>query len=86
MRTASETGKEITGLSTEAIQDSQVKTGGVDASTPMGYGLFVNMIGKSGGNSFSGAVTYAFQPFAWNDSNATVTGALSAARTSHLAQ
>jgi len=63
-----------TGLSTEVIQDSQVKTGGVDASTPMGYGLFVNMIGKSGGNTFSGVASYAFQPFAWNDSNATVVG------------
>jgi hypothetical protein len=61
-----------TGLSTEVIQDSQVKTGGVDASTPMGYGLFVNMISKSGGNNISGSAAYAIQPFAWNDDNSTV--------------
>jgi hypothetical protein len=61
-----------TGLSTDVIQDTQVKTGGVDASTPMGYGLFVNMISKSGGNTYAGSVSYAYQPFAWNDDNSTV--------------
>ena len=42
-------------LSTEAIEDTQVKTGGVDASSPMGYGLVINMIGKSGGNTVPGS-------------------------------
>ena len=44
-----------TALSTEAVQDVQIKTGGVDAASPMGYGLVLNMISKSGGNSMSGS-------------------------------
>src|SRR5919108_1212506 len=41
-----------TGLSSEAIQDTEVKTNGVDAASPMGYGLVINMISKSGGSQF----------------------------------
>jgi hypothetical protein len=58
-----------TGLSTEAIEDIQIKTGGVDASAPMGYGLVLNMISKSGGNQLSGSGGWTYQPFAWNDDN-----------------
>ena len=58
-----------TALSTEAVQDVQIKTGGVDAASPMGYGLVLNMISKSGGNQFSGSTGYTFQPFAWNGDN-----------------
>ena len=36
-------------------QDTQVKTGGVDAATPMGTGLAMNVITKSGGNTFKGS-------------------------------
>ena len=43
-----------TGLSSEAIQDTEVKTGGIDAASPMGYGLVINMVSKSGGNQFHG--------------------------------
>ena len=59
-----------TGLSGEAIADTNVKLGGVDASAPMGYGLVINMAAKSGGNTFSGSTAYTTQPFSWNDSNA----------------
>ena len=58
-----------TALSTEAVQDIQIKTGGVDAASPMGYGLVLNMISKSGGNEFSGSVGHTFQPFKWNSDN-----------------
>src|ERR687892_848926 len=58
-----------TGLSGEAIADTNVKLGGVDASAPMGYGLVINMAAKSGGNTFSGSAGYTAQPFAWNDDN-----------------
>jgi hypothetical protein len=58
-----------TGLSTEAVEDVQVKTGGVDASAPMGYGLVINMVAKSGGNQFHGSAGHTYQPFAWNDDN-----------------
>ena len=58
-----------TALSTEAVEDVQIKTGGVDAASPMGYGLVLNMISKSGGNQFSGRGDGQFQPFAWNGDN-----------------
>ena len=52
-----------TGLSSEAIQDTEIKTGGVDAASPMGYGLVINMVSKSGGNQFRGNVSTQYQPF-----------------------
>jgi hypothetical protein len=58
-----------TGLSSEAIQDTEVKTGGVDAASPMGYGLVINMVSKSGGNQFHGSGVVAHQPFKWNANN-----------------
>ena len=60
-----------TGLSGEAISDTNVKLAGVDASAPMGYGLVINMISKSGGNSLRGSAGYTLQPFSWNGNNAT---------------
>ena len=58
-----------TGLSSEAIQDTEIKTGGVDAASPMGYGLVINMISKSGGNQFRGNASTQYQPFEWNTNN-----------------
>lgn len=59
------------GMGADMIQDIQVKTGGVDASTPMGVGLAMNVVTKSGGNQFKGSLAYAYQPFEWNDNNAS---------------
>ncbi len=56
-------------MGSDMIQDTQVKTGGVDASTPMGVGLAINVITKSGGNTFKGSAGYAYQPLGWNDDN-----------------
>ena len=56
-------------MGTDMIQDIQTKTGGVDASTPMGTGLAINVITKSGGNSFRGTAGYAYQPLKWNGDN-----------------
>ena len=58
-----------TALSTEAVEDVQIKTGGVDAASPMGYGLVLNMISKSGGNRMSGSAGWTYQPFRWNSDN-----------------
>src|SRR5687768_10626620 len=58
-----------TGLSSEAIEDTEIKTGGVDAASPMGYGLVINMISKSGGNQFRGTGSSQFQPIEWNANN-----------------
>jgi len=49
-------------MGSDMIQDIQTKTGGVDASTPMGTGLAINVITKSGGNVFRGTAGYAYQP------------------------
>jgi hypothetical protein len=57
------------GMGADMIQDTQVKTGGVDASAPMGTGVVINVVSKSGGNQFRGSAAYAFQPLAWNDDN-----------------
>src|SRR5437773_2041232 len=56
-------------MGADMIDDVQVKTGGVDASAPMGTGLNINVITKSGGNSFKGSAAYAYQPEGWNGNN-----------------
>ena len=56
-------------MGSDMIQDTQVKTGGSDASTPMGTGLAINVITKSGGNSFRGTAGYAYQPLDWVGDN-----------------
>jgi hypothetical protein len=63
-----------TGLSTEAVEDTQVKTGGVDASSPMGMSLVINMSAKSGGNQLRGSAGFDFQPYDWNGDNAPAGG------------
>ncbi len=60
-------------MGSDMIQDTQVKTGGVDASTPMGTGLAINVITKSGGNSFRGSAGVALQPLKWNGDNTGAT-------------
>ncbi len=60
-------------MGSDMIQDTQVKTGGVDASTPMGTGLAINVITKSGGNSFRGSAGIALQPLKWNGDNTGAT-------------
>jgi carboxypeptidase family protein/TonB-dependent receptor-like protein len=56
-------------MGADMIDETTVKTGGVDASAPMGTGLNINVVTKSGGNTFKGSAAYAYQPFGWNDNN-----------------
>jgi hypothetical protein len=56
-------------MGADMIEDIQVKTGGVDASAPMGTGLNINVITKSGGNRLSGSGAFAYQPEKWNGDN-----------------
>ena len=56
-------------MGADMVADTQVKTGGVDASAPMGVGLNINVITKSGGNTFKGSGAYAYQPSGWNGNN-----------------
>ncbi|MBA3269943.1 MAG: TonB-dependent receptor [Acidobacteria bacterium] len=56
-------------MGADMVQDIQVKTGGVDASSPMGVGLVMNIVTKSGGNTFRGNAAAGYQPFNWNGNN-----------------
>src|SRR5205809_680014 len=56
-------------MGADMIDDVQVKTGGVDASAPMGTGLNINVTTKSGGNTFKGSGAFAYQPEGWNGNN-----------------
>src|SRR5437867_4810007 len=56
-------------MGADMVEDTQVKTGGVDASAPMGTGLNINVITKSGGNAFKGSAAYGYQPTGWNGNN-----------------
>jgi hypothetical protein len=62
------------GLPVDAVEDTQVKTGGVDASSPTGTGLVINVVTKSGGNNFSGSAVYSLQPMSFNGDNTGNTG------------
>jgi outer membrane receptor for ferrienterochelin and colicin len=66
------------GLSTDAIQDVQVKTGAVDASAPLGVGVVVNVATQSGTNRFKGAIGTVYTPMAWNGNNANAGGTTAA--------
>lgn len=59
------------GLGGDTLQDTQVKTGGADASTPLGVGVIVNIATPTGTDRFKGAATAMFQPTAWNGNNAS---------------
>src|SRR5205823_13241027 len=56
-------------MGADMVDDVQVKTGGIDASAPMGTGLNINVVTKSGGNTFKGSAAYAYQPQGWNGNN-----------------
>ncbi|HWW83241.1 MAG TPA: TonB-dependent receptor [Vicinamibacterales bacterium] len=56
-------------LNTDAIDDLQIKTAGVDASAPLGFGGIISIATANGTNQLKGAATLSFQPRAWNGSN-----------------
>ena len=58
----------------DLLQDVQLITGGADASTPLTTGVVMNVTTPQGGNRFSGAVTYTFQPLDWNADNTGTVG------------
>jgi hypothetical protein len=53
----------------DAVQDSELKLSGVDAASPMGTGVVMNIIAPRGGNAFKGSATYDFQSIDWNSDN-----------------
>ena len=56
-------------LNMDTIDDIQIQTGGVSASSPLGNGGVINIATASGTNRFKGAATLFVQPRRWNDSN-----------------
>src|SRR5262249_53177854 len=57
------------GLSTDSIEDTQVKTGGVDASAPLGV-VVINIATPSGTNKLRGGASTIYQSKSWNGNNA----------------
>jgi len=66
---ASRLGVSSVSLNTDAIDDIQIKTAGVDAAAPLGLGAIINIATASGTNTLKGAVTVFGQPRAWNGHN-----------------
>lgn len=65
------------GLSTETVADVQVKTGGLDASAPLGTGVVLSLATQSGTNVLSGSAVTAFTPRSWiGDNTPTGTSAI----------
>ena len=58
-----------TSMSTETVGDSEIRTGGSEASTPLSLGIYMNIIAPQGGNAFKGGASFAFQPLSWNSDN-----------------
>ncbi len=56
-------------LPTNAVADSQVKTGGADASAPAGLGVVFNVTTRVGTNRLSGTVGVHHQNRRWNANN-----------------
>src|SRR5262245_22902418 len=54
----------------DTFSDVQVKTGGVDASTPLGLGTVLTVATQSGTDRFSGAAAFQYEPKEWNADNA----------------
>jgi hypothetical protein len=46
----------------DTFSDIQVKTGGVDASTPLGLGAVLTAASQTGTDRFSGAAAYPYEP------------------------
>jgi TonB-dependent receptor-like protein len=62
------------GLSNESIDDTQIKTGGVDASAPLGVGVVINIATPSGTNQIKGSASLSYQAKGWNGNNAAAGG------------
>ena len=47
-------------ISTEALADTQITTGGIDAGAPLGFGVIANMVTKSGTNRLRGSAVLTY--------------------------
>jgi hypothetical protein len=53
----------------ETTADAEVKLGGVDASSPTGTSVVMNIMAPRGGNAVKGTVQYEGAKFSWNSDN-----------------
>jgi hypothetical protein len=67
--TSTNAGVTYLSLNTDIVDDMQIKTSGVDASSPLGIGGIVNIATTSGTNRVKGGAAVAFEPRQWNSSN-----------------
>jgi hypothetical protein len=56
-------------MGTETVADAEVKLGGVDASSPTGTSVVMNIIAPRGGNMVKGSVQFEYANFDWNSDN-----------------
>ncbi len=56
-------------MSTDMIADIEVRSSGQEAASPIGTGLVMNIVTKSGGNEFHGSASWQIQPLDWNGNN-----------------
>jgi len=57
-------------INTDTVSDVQVKTGGIDASSPLGSGAVISVATKSGSDRLTGSLGTIFTPKSWNGNNA----------------
>ncbi len=57
------------GFGGDTVQDTELKLSGVDAASPTGTGVIMNIIAPRGGNAFKGSAIYDYQNTAWNSDN-----------------
>ena len=57
------------GFGGDTIQDTELKLSGVDAASPTGTGVVMNILAPRGGNQFHGTAIYDHQDVKWNSDN-----------------
>jgi len=57
------------GLGGDTVQDSELKLAGVDAASPSGTGVIMNVLAPRGGNQFKGSTIFDYQNVKWNSDN-----------------
>ena len=67
MAAAGYTDSQVTyvGMNADMMEDMSVKTGGAEAKDPMGTGLIINVVTRSGGNDLTASAAYDLQDFDW---------------------
>ncbi|MEZ5290804.1 MAG: TonB-dependent receptor [Vicinamibacterales bacterium] len=57
------------GFGGDTVQDSELKLSGVDAASPTGTGVVMNILAPRGGNQFKGTAIFDYQNVDWNADN-----------------